>query len=83
MQDALTETQTMPKLSEYAKQLLALTNEQRPTGRQFLPKRTGSVLAGKSQTGWEIAITKKFGDANKDRWATLFAKPLNKWKPQS
>jgi hypothetical protein len=74
-------TKTQPKLSEYAKQLLSLTNAERPSGKRVLPKRTGSVLAGKTQTGWEIVITKKFGDANRDRWAILFAKPLNKWTP--
>jgi hypothetical protein len=73
----------MPKLSEYAKQLLALPNEQRPSGRSSLPKRTGSVLAGKKQTGWERSITASCFDANKNRWAGLFAKPLNKWTPQS
>lgn len=69
----------MPKLTEYAKQLLALPNAQRPSGRSSLAKRTGSVLAGKEQTGWEIAITNSCFDANKNRWARLFAKPLNKW----
>jgi len=69
----------MHKLSEYAKHLLSLPNTQRPSGKQHLPKRTGSVLAGKNQTGWEIAVTKSFGNANRNRWAILFAKPLNKW----
>jgi hypothetical protein len=63
--------------------LLSLPNAQRPSGKQFLPKRTGSVLAGKSQTGWEISVTKSCFDGNKNRWAKLFAKPLNKWTPQS
>jgi hypothetical protein len=69
------------KLTEYAKQLLSLPNDQRPSGRSSLPKRTGSVLAGKNQTNWELAITKSCFDGNRNRWAKLFAKPLNKWKP--
>lgn len=70
----------MQKLTEYAKQLLALPNNQRPSGKGSLPKRTGSVLVGKNQTEWEMKITSSTLDANKNRWARLFAKPLNKWK---
>jgi hypothetical protein len=70
----------MSKVNDYAKHLLSLPNSQRPKGRQFLPKRTGSVLAGKNQTDWEISVTKSTLTFHKNRWANLFSQPLNKWK---
>jgi hypothetical protein len=69
----------MSKLSEYAKQLLSLPNDKRPAGRRKGWKRTGSVLAGKKQTDWEISVTKSTLTFHKNRWANLFAQPLNKW----
>lgn len=36
-------------------------------------------MAGKMQTPWEIRTTASTLDFHKNRWAKLFAKPLNQW----
>lgn len=51
----------------------------RPAGRPKGWKRTGSVLSGKKQTIWEAKKTSTVSIFYHKRWATLFAKPLNKW----
>jgi hypothetical protein len=71
---------TQHKLSDYAKQLLSLPNDKRPAGRRKGWTRTGSVLAGKELTDWEKSVVASSQTYHKNRWAILFAQPLNKWK---
>ena len=75
-------------MNEYAKHLLkrnkaklAEGTSRRPSGRPKGKKRTGSVLAGKLQTVWEVRVTSSTLVYHQDRWAKLFAQPLNVWKP--
>lgn len=67
----------MSEVNDYAKSLL----NRRPAGRPKGTARTGSVLAGKMQTPWEVRVASSTLDFHKNRWAKLFAKPLNKWTP--
>jgi len=74
----------MSEVNEYAKLLLKRNNPKlaEGTARKHAgrPKRTGSVLAGKKQTVWEASVTSSKLTFHKNRWAELFAEPLNKWK---
>ena len=36
-------------------------------------------MVGKVQTPWEVRTAAETLDFHKNRWANLFAKPLNKW----
>lgn len=79
----------MSEVNDYANYLLkrnktklAEGTARQPAGRPIGTKRTGSVLAGKSQTIWEAKVTLSRQTFHQKRWALLFAKPLNKWTPQ-
>jgi hypothetical protein len=78
----------MSEVNDYANYLLKRNKAKlpegmlrQPAGRPFGTGRTGSVLAGKKQTLWEASITSTKQTFHKNRWALLFAEPLNKWKP--
>lgn len=64
-------------MNEYAKTLVTRQRAGRPCG---VPARAGSVMAGKKQTPWETNLTTTTLTFHKNRWANLFAQPLNKWK---
>lgn len=72
----------MSEVNDYAKQLLARADGKRRRGRPEGWTRQGSVLAGKMPTPWEVSVATATLEFHKNRWANLFAKPLNKWKPQ-
>ena len=71
----------MPELNNYAKRIIAQAETKRLRGRPQGTTRTGSVLAGKMQTSWEVQVTASTLIFHRNRWADLFAKPLNKWTP--
>ena len=73
----------MKKVNDYAEHLLKRNKAKLPAGTARQPsgrkKRTGSVLAGKKQTIWEVKVTSTALVYHTNRWAVLFNKPLNKW----
>lgn len=69
----------MSEVNDYAKRVIAQAERKR--GRPQGWTRRGSVLAGKMQTPWEVSVTASTLEFHKNRWANLFAKPLNKWRP--
>jgi hypothetical protein len=76
----------MSEVNEYANYLLNRNKPKLPEGVARQPagspkgwKRTGSVLAGKKQTLWEASVSSSNQTFHKNRWAKLFAEPLNKW----
>lgn len=71
----------MSEVNDYAKRIIAQAEGKRQRGRVKGSHRGGSVLAGKVQTPWEVRVTSSTLEFHKNRWAKLFAKPLNKWKP--